>query len=205
MDSLPLELHYQILSHVPPSSLPTVRLVSRIFERITFIATFSHLRNWLDYEISHRSITSLAHDAYNRPAVMWSPWASEPDKDVDEVFLGLIWKLFVGHDVLGGISAQTASMSIGNVDDTVQEPHVLLMSLTKATGAISQRTSKDDISVTATNFAEMSGMAEMTENRLKTGQNRYLLYKSYLKKAKDEKPWDFTTTTSVTIVDCTEK
>lgn len=34
--------------------------------------------------------------------------------------------------------------------------------------------------LTATNFAELSGKEEMTENRLRTGQNRYLLHRSYM-------------------------
>lgn len=37
----------------------------------------------------------------------------------------------------------------------------------------------EGIRLTATNFAELSGREEMTENRLRTGQNRYLLHRSY--------------------------
>lgn len=33
--------------------------------------------------------------------------------------------------------------------------------------------------LTASNFAKLSGMEEMTENRLRTGQNRFLMYRSY--------------------------
>jgi hypothetical protein len=40
------------------------------------------------------------------------------------------------------------------------------------------------ITLTAHNFAELSGNAEMTENRLKTAQNRFLLYRSYTEEAR---------------------
>lgn len=33
--------------------------------------------------------------------------------------------------------------------------------------------------LTASNFAEMSGRKEMSENRLRTGQNRFLMHRSY--------------------------
>ena len=39
-----------------------------------------------------------------------------------------------------------------------------------------------DIKLTSANFAQLSGMKEMTETRLRTGQNRYLLHRAYASK-----------------------
>lgn len=79
LENLPAELLHQILVHVPRSSLTECRLVCRSFSTVAFPVLFSFVPNWLDYELSHRSIVSLAHDAFNRPAVMWSPWATARD------------------------------------------------------------------------------------------------------------------------------
>ncbi len=47
----------------------------------------------------HRAVIALAHGAYNRPAVMWSPWATRPDGPVDDVFLGTVWRLLIKSEV----------------------------------------------------------------------------------------------------------
>ncbi|CZT44961.1 uncharacterized protein RSE6_05223 [Rhynchosporium secalis] len=96
MNTLPTELLYQILSHIPKSSLPSVRLLNHTFEAIAFPLLFKNLLNWLDYKTSHAAITALAHDVYNRPSIMWSPCASEPDGPVEAVWLGIIWRLQMG-------------------------------------------------------------------------------------------------------------
>jgi hypothetical protein len=41
---------------------------------------------------------------------------------------------------------------------------------------------KGQVRLTAQNFAELSGREEMSENRLRTGQNRFLLHRSYSEK-----------------------
>ncbi len=40
-----------------------------------------------------------------------------------------------------------------------------------------------EVPLTANTFAELSGRVEMSENRLRTGQNRFLLYRSYTEDA----------------------
>lgn len=39
------------------------------------------------------------------------------------------------------------------------------------------------VQLTSANFAQLSGREEMTENRLRTSQNRYLLHRTYASKA----------------------
>jgi hypothetical protein len=143
MDNLPTELVVQIISYVSKSLLPQLRLVSRLFNSISFACVFSHIPQWLDYEASHRLVLTMAHDAYNRPAAMWSPWATAPDEPCDNVFLGIIWKVLVGTNVPGS--------------------------------------NRKGVALTAWNFAALSGRGEMDEKRLRTGQNRFWMHRSYAK------------------------
>lgn len=154
MESLPPEVVQEIIAKVPKSSLPSCRLVCRTFATFAFPILFSHVPNWLDYTVSHRAVTSLAHDAFNRPAVMWSPWATGPDGPVEEVWMRIVWKLLMKTDPPG------LHLSRGE--------------------AAEERDSL--VRLTPRNFAELSGREEMSENRLRTGQNRFLLHRSYSEK-----------------------
>jgi hypothetical protein len=150
MDALPPELIRQIVSNIPKSSLSSCRLVCQTFNTFAFPTLFSHVPHWLDYKISHQAVLSLVHDAFNRPAVMWSPWASEPTEPVDDIWMGIVWKLLMKADPPG-------------------------FSLFKEVRG-------EALELTPRNFAELSGREEMSEHRLRTGQNRFLLHRSYLGK-----------------------
>jgi F-box-like len=151
MDSLPPEIVQQIVTNLPKSSLPSCRLVCRKFDIFVFPILFSHVPNWLDYTISHRAVISLVNDAFNRPAVMWSPWATGPDGPVEEIWMGIVWKLLMKTEPPG------TRLSKGKI--------------------VSEGT--DLVRLTPQNFAELSGREEMSENRLRTSQNRFLLHRSY--------------------------
>jgi hypothetical protein len=86
MDQLPPEIVKQILAEVPESSLTSCRLACRSFEALSFppVLPYAPMARLRDL---HRSIISLTRDAYNRPAVMWSPWATGHDGFVDEVWM----------------------------------------------------------------------------------------------------------------------
>jgi hypothetical protein len=129
----------QILSQVPKPSLKSCRLVSRTFSTLSFPLLFAHIPKWLDYKISHQTIVFLAHDVCNRPAMMWSPWATVPDSPVDDIWMEVVWKFLM------------------KTNPPTEEGRVL----------------------TIANFSELSGREEMSENRLRTSQNRFLLYKAY--------------------------
>jgi len=87
---------------------------------------------------------------------MWSPWASIPDGPVHDVFLGIVWRVLMKCDPpgLGGVSVSDLKR-IGEEGGTGV-----------GTG------------LTGANFKELSGREEMTENRLRTGQNRFLLFRA---------------------------
>lgn len=180
MDSLPTELLHQILLHLPSSSLAECRLVCRSFNEIAFPIVFNFVPEWLDLELSHRAVIALAHDAYNRPAVMWSPWATGPDGPVDQVWMEIVWKLLLKCDP-PGLAADATTVA----EEASEAPE--LYSDLEARG---ERPSKSEVleegkkvALTAANFAKLSGREEVTENRLRTGQNRYLLHRAYASKA----------------------
>lgn len=137
------ELLKHILSYLPISSLRLCRCVNRTFSILAFSYLFSNIPQWLDPDKSVQLLVSLAHDAFNRPAVIWSPWATVPDIHVEMVWLQIVWKTFKGGVFTEGGSPE---------------------------------------GLTAENFARLSGLVEMSEERLSTAQTRYLLFKSYLKR-----------------------
>jgi hypothetical protein len=92
-----------------------------------------------------------------RPAVMWSPWASGPDGPADETWIGIVWRVLMKNDPPG----------LSTTEDSEEGMHKVVL--------------------TAKNFAELSGKEEMTENRLKTSQNRYLLHRAYTEDRSDKK------------------
>ncbi|KAH8685908.1 hypothetical protein BGZ60DRAFT_103701 [Tricladium varicosporioides] len=158
MEILPAELIQQVISHIPKSSLQQVRLVSKIFASLSFPRLFSHVTSWLDLEISHRAAISLAHDAYNRPTVMWSPWAVGPEEPVNEIWMTIVWKSLMKSDPPGLLALVPSPYSTQN---KIQEQGI------------------EGLKLTPQNFAELSGRKEMTENRLRTSQNRFLLHRAY--------------------------
>jgi hypothetical protein len=153
MDCLPPEIVQQIVANIPKPSLPACRLVCRAFNTFAFPLLFSHIPHWLDYTISHRAVISLVHDAFNRPAVLWSPWATGPDGPVDEIWMGIVWRLSMKTDPPGFPFSKEAECG--------------------------EESKEGQVRLTPQNFAELSGSEEISENRLRTGQNRFLLHRSY--------------------------
>lgn len=82
---------------------------------------------------------------------MWSPWASGPDGPVDPIWMGIVWRLLTKSYAPG----LACSMSLKG-----------------------EKEGEEKI-LTPENFAKLSGREEMTENRLRTGQNRFLMHRSY--------------------------
>jgi len=144
MNTLPPEIVQQIFDNVPKSSLPSCRLVCRSFNTFIFPILFSHVPHWLYYTTSHRAVISLVHDAFNRPAVMWSPWTAGPDGPVVDVWMGIVWRMLMKSN-----------------------PPRLLVSNEEG----GKELKKGQVRLTARDFAELRGRKEMSENRLRTGQN----------------------------------
>lgn len=182
MDNLPPELLHQILLHVPKSSLPECRLICRSFSTIAFPILFSFVPKWLNFEMSHRAIIALAHDACNRPAVMWSPWATGPDGPVDQVWIEIVWKLLMKGDPPGlATTAATAVEELGGTEE-VEDSQETALADSSNSQALEKAGQLEKVWLTSANFAQLSGREEMTENRLRTGQNRYLLHRAYASK-----------------------
>ena len=116
--TLPTELLLQILSHLSPRTLTSLRLTSHRLEPLAFPLLFRNIPNWLDYKTSHAAIIALANDAYERPSGMWSPWASEPDRKVEGVWLELLWRV----EMRGGFVLQGGEGGDGVVRAWVDRP-----------------------------------------------------------------------------------
>jgi hypothetical protein len=151
MDTIPPEILHQILLHIPKDQLATCRLVNHSFSSLAFPIQFSFIPHWLDYNLSHQAIVALAQDAFNRPAVMWSPFALEPQGPVESVWMEIVWKFL-----------------------TKSEPPRTAILAEKREGE-----EGENIALTSGNFAQLSGREDITENRLRTSQNRYLLHRKY--------------------------
>ena len=121
-------------------------------------------------------MVALANDAYNRPAVMWSPWATGPDEPVEQVWIGIVWRLLVGRDVGAGIEI------IGKGEGKGGGEASGLASRLEDLGKKEEE--KGEVCLTGANFAALSGREEMTEDRLRTGQNRYLWHRAYASRAR---------------------
>jgi hypothetical protein len=115
MDTLPSELGTSILKHLPRRSLSSACLVCHTFNTLSFPLLFSHIPQWLNYEVSHRAVISLANDLYNRPVVTWSPWATGPDGPVDEVWMLLVWKMLMKSETPGLSVFEVREKDRGNV------------------------------------------------------------------------------------------
>ncbi len=92
--------------------------------------------------------------------MIWSPWAQKPDLEVDDVWLGIVWKIMCGSEP----PSVKVSRS-GSEDWEENEGEVL----------------------SAANFATLSGRSDMNESRILMGQNRFLLHRAYREKSLVEK------------------
>ncbi|EHK49221.1 hypothetical protein TRIATDRAFT_49329 [Trichoderma atroviride IMI 206040] len=97
MDSLPLELVSQILTHLPPTDYKSARLTCHAFNDVLAKSTFSVLATFIDPTTAKSTIERIASDLTRRPKAIWSPGCSVPkDLPVAESFL------FAMHRALRG-------------------------------------------------------------------------------------------------------
>ncbi|KAI9054214.1 hypothetical protein LZ554_001384 [Drepanopeziza brunnea f. sp. 'monogermtubi'] len=196
MDKLPPELLYTILSHVPKRSLPSARLVNHVFEAISFPLLFRNLLNWLDHEASHAAVLAVAQDVYSCPAVMWSPWALEPDGPAAETWVGILWRLQMKTAATAAAAAPGPLLS-HDYDSRFPNPAPqVLVGVGVGVGvgvaaavAVEERDDGRSIGcghgrghgepLTPANYARLSGNEELSEARLRIAQNRYLMHRSF--------------------------
>ncbi|KAG9247375.1 hypothetical protein BJ878DRAFT_415023, partial [Calycina marina] len=93
------ELIAQILVDVPKYSLLSCRPVSHSFSDRAFPNLFSYISQWLDHNFSYEDVVTIAQNACERPAVMWSPWATGLDGPVEDTRLHIMWKVLKKHDI----------------------------------------------------------------------------------------------------------
>ncbi|EJP66298.1 uncharacterized protein BBA_04791 [Beauveria bassiana ARSEF 2860] len=79
MNTLPVEIFIEILSHLPPASFKSARLTSRQFNAVLAQPTFCTLRGFLDdADAAMVTLLQTLHDLPGRPRAMWSPHCSVP-------------------------------------------------------------------------------------------------------------------------------
>jgi hypothetical protein len=95
----------------------------------------------------------------------------------------IVWKLLMKSDPPGLVA--TAATAVDGLDGTEEvegstETTLMASSNPEDPEKVGQL---EKVWLTIANFAQLSGREEMTENRLRTGQNRYLLHRAYASKA----------------------
>lgn len=97
--------------------------------------------------------------------------------------MGIVWKVLMKRDPPGLLVSPTAPSAGGGesvaVEDGQERTSPMMPNLEVSEDAQESKT----VRLTSANFAELSGREEMTANRLRTGQNRYLLHRTYASKA----------------------
>ncbi|UKZ58843.1 uncharacterized protein TrAtP1_000167 [Trichoderma atroviride] len=78
MDSLPLELVSQILTHLPPTDYKSARLTCHAFNDVLAKSTFSVLATFIDPTTAKSTIERIASDLTRRPKAIWSPRLLRP-------------------------------------------------------------------------------------------------------------------------------
>ncbi|OAA37804.1 Cyclin-like F-box [Beauveria brongniartii RCEF 3172] len=78
MNTIPVEIFTEILSHLPPASCKSARLTSRQFNAVLAQPTFCTLRGFLDADAAMATLLQTLHDLPGRPRAMWSPHCSVP-------------------------------------------------------------------------------------------------------------------------------
>ncbi|KAM0552511.1 hypothetical protein ACHAPJ_007839 [Fusarium lateritium] len=94
MDTLPTEILYQILDHLPVPAVKQVRLTSRTFNSILAKRTFEALVSFLDPVVAQSTLLIISRDPERRrrrPSI-WSPRCSVPaNLPIDDAFLMALW------------------------------------------------------------------------------------------------------------------
>lgn len=99
---------------------------------------------------------------------MWSPWASEPDRKVEGVWLGLLWRVELRGDfVLQGGEGVGEECGGEHGDEDGEGGYCV------------EGNNRERVWLTAGNYARLSGKEDMDEKRLRVAQNRYLMHKDY--------------------------
>lgn len=79
MDTVPVEILVEILSHAPPPTRGSLRLTCRSFAAATKGADFTTLAAFIDPDVAVATIEAASRDLTRRPRSIWSPRCLVPD------------------------------------------------------------------------------------------------------------------------------
>ncbi|KAF4967973.1 hypothetical protein FZEAL_10454 [Fusarium zealandicum] len=94
INTLPPEILFEILCHLPPPTVKNARLTNRAFNSILAKRTFEVLVSFLDPSVAQRTLCSISRDPQHRRRrqSIWSPRCSVPKSlPIDDAFLMALW------------------------------------------------------------------------------------------------------------------
>ncbi|KAG5995969.1 hypothetical protein E4U52_007525 [Claviceps spartinae] len=194
MNSLPPELLLQILSHLPPSSYPPVRLTSRLLNALLSPLAFPSLPAFLDPDSAQNLLAKSLREARARNVTsVWSPLCCVPaGLPIPRSFLLALYLALRGRQwVEGG--------EVHKMDGETEEK-ALRWESDSAIGGMgfegegeNEGEEDEDEEMTVEKLAEVTGREDLRVEVVRKAMFRYALYLSYIYGGVGEAPslWVF--------------
>ncbi|KAG6037649.1 hypothetical protein E4U19_001896 [Claviceps sp. Clav32 group G5] len=190
MNSLPPELLLQILSHLPPSSYPPVRLTSRLLNALLSPLAFPSLPAFLDPESAQNLLAKSLREARARNVTtVWSPLCCVPTGlPIQRSFLLALYLALRGRQWVEGDRAH-------NMGEETEEK-ALRWESDSAIGGMGfegEGEGEEDDEMTVEKLAEVTGRENLRVEVVREAMFRYALYLSYVYGGTGEAPslWVF--------------
>ncbi|KAG6216706.1 hypothetical protein E4U50_005215 [Claviceps purpurea] len=190
MNSLPSELLLQILSYLPPSSYPPVRLTSRLLNALLSPLAFPSLPAFLDPDSAQHLLAKSLREARARNVTtVWSPLCCVPARlPIPRSFLLALYLALRGQQWVEGDRAHKMG------EET--EEKALRWESDSAIGGMGfegESEDEEDEEMTVEKLAEVTGREDLRVEVVREAMFRYALYLSYVYGGMGEAPslWVF--------------
>ncbi|KAG6122179.1 hypothetical protein E4U13_003018 [Claviceps humidiphila] len=188
MNSLPPELLLQILSHLPPSSYPPVRLTSRLLNTLLSPLAFPSLPAFLDPDSAQNLLAKSLREARARNVTsVWSPLCCVPaGLPIPRSFLLALCLALRGRQWVEGGEAH-------KMDGETEEKALRWESDSAIGGMGFEGEEDEDEEMTVEKLAEVTGREDLRVEVVRKAMFRYALYLSYVYGGAGEAPslWVF--------------
>ncbi|KAG5967121.1 hypothetical protein E4U58_002286 [Claviceps cyperi] len=188
MNSLPSELLLQILSHLPPSSYPPVRLTSRLLNAFLSPLVSPSLPAFLDPDSAQHLLAKSLREARARNVTsVWSPLCCVPaGLPIPRSFLLALCLALRGRQWVKGGRAH-------NMDEDKKGQALRWESDSAIGGMGFEGEGEEDEEMTVEKLAEVTGREDLRVEVVRQAMFRYALYLSYVYEGVGEAPslWVF--------------
>ncbi|KAH8707354.1 hypothetical protein HC256_010629 [Beauveria bassiana] len=204
MNTLPVEIFTEILSHLPPASFKSARLTSRQFNAVLAQPTFCTLRGFLeDADAAMATLLQTLHDLPGRPRAMWSPHCSVPaGLPLPPSFLRAVYAALGGaagpkrrrrrrrSDGGGGGGGGRLELMDSSDEASSDEWDMTSPSILEGQeqGQEEEVEEEEEEEVSAAVVLQRLGRPEVNEDTLRQALFRYALHKSYVYDGEGEAP-----------------